>query len=62
MVTPSQIRERKILKARKGMATVDVVFIVGTLFPMCMVLYYIAERSLANLYQMISVMIGSPVM
>jgi len=44
------------------MATMDVVFIIGTLFPIGMVLYYIAEKCLANLYEMISVIIGCPVM
>jgi len=40
----------------------DVVFVIGTLFPICMVLYYIDEPCLANLYQMISVIIGCLVM
>lgn len=43
------------------MASTDVVFIVGTLFPICMVLYYIAEKCLSNLYEIISVVIGCPV-
>lgn len=49
-------------KRRHGMASIDVVFIVGTLFPICMVLYYIAEKCLSNLYEIISVVIGCPVM
>ncbi len=49
-------------KRRSGLATMDVVFIIGALFPICMVLYYVAEKCLANLYELISVIIGCPVM
>lgn len=56
------MKNQKRSRSRQGMATVDVVLVIGTLFPICMVLYYIAERSLANLYLIISVVIGSPVM
>jgi len=49
-------------KQRRGFAAIDVVLVVGTLFPMCMVLYYIAEQSLANLHELISVIVGCPVM
>lgn len=53
---------RKQVQLRRGMASMDVVLIVGTLFPICLVLYYVAERSLASLYELISVVIGCPVM
>ncbi|MDZ4851941.1 MAG: hypothetical protein SGI77_21845 [Pirellulaceae bacterium] len=56
------MKNRKFSRLRCGMASMDVVFIIGTLFPICMVLYYIAEQCLANLYEMISVIIGCPVM
>ncbi len=56
------MRTRCSRKFRRGMATIDVVFIIGTLFPICMVLYYIAEQCLSNLYEMISVIVGGPVM
>ena len=56
------MRTRKIRRLRRGMASMDVVFVIGMLFPICMVLYYIAEQCLANLYQMISVIIGCLVM
>lgn len=49
-------------KRRRGFAALDVVLVVGTLFPMCMILYYIAEKSLASLYELISVIVGCPVM
>lgn len=52
----------KLRKLRHGLAATDVVFVIGTLFPMCMVLYYVAQHSLANLYELISVIIGCPVM
>lgn len=56
------MRNCKNRRLRRGIASMDVVFIVGTLFPLCMVLYYIAEMCLSNLYQLISVIIGCPVM
>lgn len=56
------MRTRKRRHLRRGLATMDVVLIIGTLFPICMVLYYVAERCLSNLYELISVIIGCPVM
>ncbi len=55
-------RTQKQLRNRRGMASMDVVLIVGTLFPICLVLYYVAERCLASLYELISVIVGCPVM
>ncbi len=47
---------------RQGLATMDVVLIIGSLFPMCMILYYVAQRALANLYELVSLISGSPMM
>lgn len=54
-------RQRKIHR-RRGTASIDVVLVIGTLFPMCVLLYYVAEKCLANLYEIFSTVVGNPVM
>lgn len=56
------MNQQRRLHRRRGTASVDVVLVIGTLFPMCVLLYYVAEICLANLCEIFSVVVGNPVM
>ncbi len=45
---------------RQGFSAVETVLCLAVAFVMAMVLYYMGERSLGNLYQVISAVAGSP--
>ena len=45
---------------RRGMSTLQAVASLAVTFPMAWVLYLMAEKSLGNLYQIISSIVGWP--
>lgn len=45
---------------RRGLSTMEAVATLAVTFPMAWVLYLLAEKSLGNLYQIISSIVGSP--
>jgi hypothetical protein len=49
-------------RVRHGNVGVETIVVLGISFPAAMVLFWMAFRSFANLYQVISSIVGSPYM
>lgn len=54
----AELRRKK--SSRRGMSAMQAVISLAVTFPMTWVLYLMAEKSLGNLYQIISSIVGSP--
>ena len=51
---------RRQCRARRGMAPIESVMALGIVFPMAVVLYMIAQKSLCNLYHVVAHLVGYP--